>query len=319
MNQPIDRSQIESALRIFDEGYRHFLLETPVLKVPGSLLQLPCAEVWLKLEQMQTSGSFKARGMLNRLISNTIPESGVIIASGGNAGIALAASARMLGLACEVFVPEISSPAKQARLRTLGAKLNVTGQTYADALAACLERQNQTGALLAHAYDQAEVVIGAGTLAAELDRQAGSPPDTVLVSVGGGGLIGGIAAWYANSATRVIALEPGLTPTLYAARQAGQIVDVQVSGIAADSLGAKRIGSIAWPITQQYVQQAYLLSDESIRETQLWLWHHLQLAVEPAAALGLAALRSGVYPMRPDEKIALVICGANLDLGSLSP
>jgi threonine dehydratase len=317
MIDAIDRSQIESASRRFDAGYRHFLHQTPLMKLPGAALGLDCAEVWLKLEQLQTSGSFKARGMLNRLLSNTIPASGVIVASGGNAGIATAAAAKLLCVPCEVFVPTISSPAKQARLRALGATLQVTGNAYADALAACLERQRVTGALLTHAYDQAEAVLGAGTLAAEIDRQAGGSPDSVLVSVGGGGLIAGIASWYANTATQVIALEPELAPTLHAARQAGEPVDVSVGGIAADALGAKRIGSIAWSITQRHVKQSMLLTDESIRAAQLWLWQHLQIAAEPSAALGLAALQTGVYQPKKDEKVCLVICGANLDLATL--
>ncbi len=318
MSSPINRSQIDSCLRIFDEDYRHFLHETPLLKLPGKALGIECQQVWLKLEQLQTSGSFKARGMLNRLISNPIPKSGVIVASGGNAGIATAAAAKMLGVPCEVFVPSISSPTKQARLKALGANLTVVGNAYAEALAACLERQQATGALLTHAYDQSEVVIGAGTLAAEIDRQAGNAPDSVLVSVGGGGLIAGIAAWYAGSSTQVIALEPERAPTLHTARAAGEPVDVSVGGVAADSLGAKRIGSIAWPITQQHVAQSLLLPDEAVTQAQRWLWQHLQMAAEPAAALGLAALQTGVYQPRKEEKVCLVICGANLDLSTLN-
>jgi threonine dehydratase len=317
MSNMISRSQIESALRTFDASQRHFLHQTPLFKLPGAALGIDCAQVWLKLEQLQTSGSFKARGMLNRLLSNTIPPSGVIVASGGNAGIATAAAAKMLGVPCEVFVPTISSPAKQARLKALGATLHVSGSAYAEALAACLERQRLTGALLTHAYDQAEVVIGAGTLASEIDRQAGAAPSSVLVSVGGGGLIAGIASWYAGTATNVIALEPELAPTLHAARAAGEPVDVSVSGIAADALGAKRIGNISWGITQQHVKQSLLLSDESIRAAQLWLWQHLQIAAEPSAALGLAALQTGRFRPRKDETVCLVICGANLDLASL--
>jgi threonine dehydratase len=318
MSQSINRSQIESTLRRFDAGHRHFLHETPLMKLPGAAFGVDCKEIWLKLEQLQTSGSFKARGMLNRLLSNPIPASGVIVASGGNAGIATAAAAKLLGVPCEVFVPTISSPAKQARLRALGATLQVTGNAYADALAACLERQKETGALLTHAYDQEEAVLGAGTLAAEIDRQAGKAPDSVLVSVGGGGLIAGIATWYAGAATRVIALEPHLAPTLHAAREAGQPVDVSVSGIAADALGAKRIGSIAWGITQRGVQQSLLLSDDAIRAAQLWLWQHLQIAAEPSACLGLAALQTGMYVPKKDEAVCLIICGANLDITTLT-
>lgn len=311
-----DRYQIESCQRTFQKGYGHFIHTTPVWKLPGRALGVDCAEVWLKLEHLQTGGSFKARGMLNRLLSNTIPASGVIVASGGNAGIATAAAARELGVYCEVFVPEVSSPAKRAKLAELGAQVVVTGAAYSEALQACLARQQQTGALLTHAYDQPEVVAGAGTLALEIEQQAGVP-DAVLVSVGGGGLIAGIASWF-EQRSRVLALEPALAPTLYKAREAGQPVDVAVSGIAADSLGAKRIGNLAWAATQAHVRDALLLSDEAIRSAQLWLWKELKLAVEPAAALPLAALHSGAYVPRADEKVCLIICGANLDPASLN-
>jgi threonine dehydratase len=311
-----DRYQIESCQRRFQEGYSHFIRQTPVWKLPGKALGVDCAEVWLKLEQLQTGGSFKARGMLNRLLSNPIPSSGVIVASGGNAGIATAAAARELGVRCEVFVPEVSSPAKRAKLAALGAEVVVTGAAYSEALQACLARQQQTGALLTHAYDQPEVVVGAGTLALEIEQQAGLP-DAVLVSVGGGGLIAGIASWFEQRA-RVVALEPELAPTLFRAREAGQPVDVSVGGIAADSLGAKRIGDLGWAATQAHVRDALLLSDDAIRAAQLWLWRELRLAVEPAAALPLAALHSGAYVPRPDEKVCLIICGANLDPASLN-
>jgi threonine dehydratase len=313
----ISRSDIDSVHAKFHDGYRHFIHQTPLFKLPGKALGVHCAEVWLKLEHLQTSGSFKARGMLNRMLSNPIASSGVIVASGGNAGIATAAAAKLLGVPCEVFVPTISSAAKQARLRALGATLHVVGSAYAEALAACLARQQITGALQTHAYDQLEVVAGAGTIAAEIDQQAGVSPGSVLVSVGGGGLIAGIASWYANTNTQVIALEPELAPTLHAARQAGEPVDVQVGGVAADALGAKRIGSIAWPITQRHVAQTLLVNDAAITAAQRWLWSELKLAVEPAAAVGLAALQSGVYAPKPAEKVCLVLCGANMDPSSL--
>ena len=312
----VDRYQIESCQRIFSKGYSHFIRQTPLWKLPGKALGVDCAQVWLKLEHLQTGGSFKARGMLNRLLSNPIPASGVVVASGGNAGIATAAAARALGVPCEVFVPEVSSPAKRAKLAELGAQVVVTGAAYSDALQACLARQQQTGALLTHAYDQPEVLVGAGTLALEIEQQGGLP-DTVLVSVGGGGLIGGVASWF-EQRTRVVALEPELAPTLFRAREAGQPVDVAVSGIAADSLGARRIGTLAWEATQAHVRDALLLSDASIRAAQLWLWKELKLAVEPAAALGLAALHSNRYMPRADEKICLIICGANLDPAALA-
>jgi threonine dehydratase len=312
----VNRYQIESCQRKFNKGYSHFIHKTPLWKLPGKALGVDCTEVWLKLEHLQKGGSFKARGMLNRLLSNAIPPSGVMVASGGNAGIATAAAAQELGVPCEVFVPEVSSPAKRARLAALGARVVVIGAAYADALQACLARQHETGALLTHAYDQPEVLVGAGTMALEIEQQGGVP-DAVLVSVGGGGLIGGVASWF-EQRSRVVALEPEGAPTLFRAREAGQPVDVAVSGIAADSLGAQRIGHLAWEATQAHVRDALLLTDESIRAAQLWLWNELKLAVEPAAALPLAALHSGRYVPRADEKVCLIICGANVDPASLN-
>jgi threonine dehydratase len=228
--------------------------ETPLWRLPSDALGLPrgtpAFEAWLKLEHLQLSGCFKARGMFNRLLANPIPASGVIAASGGNAGIATALAARALGARAEVFVPSVSSPAKRERLRALGAEVFVVGEVYAEALEACEARQRETGALMTHAYDQPEVVAGAGTLARELEAQLaaqsgaqwGGLPDAVLVSVGGGGLVAGIAAWFAGR-SRVVALEPELAPTLYRARAAGAPIDVSVGGVAADSLGARRIGA----------------------------------------------------------------------------
>jgi threonine dehydratase len=312
----VNRQDIDAAACRLEQGSPDFLRRTPLWQLPGAAFGLQCGEVWLKLEHLQVGGSFKARGMLNRLLANPIPASGVIVASGGNAGIATAAAAKALGVKCEVFVPTVCSPAKQARLRELGAQVVVAGSVYAQALEACLQRQRETGALLTHAYDQPEVVAGAGTLAREIEAQGGRP-DSVLVSVGGGGLVAGIAAWFERGA-RIVALEPELAPTLHAARRAGEPVDVAVSGIVADSLGAKRIGAIAWDLTQRHVQDALLLPDTAIRDAQLWLWKEMKLAVEPAAALGLAALQTGAWRVGADEKVCLVICGANIDPGSLA-
>lgn len=293
---------------------------TPLWVLPSASLALPAGtpefEVWLKLEHLQRSGSFKARGMFSRLLSNPIPAAGVIAASGGNAGIATAVAARALGVPAEIYVPGVITAAKRERLATLGATVVIAGEAYADALAAAQARQRETGALMTHAYDQPEVVAGAGTLAREIEAQQGTP-DSVLVSVGGGGLVAGIAAWFAGR-SRVVALEPELAPTLFAARAAGAPVDVAVSGIAADSLGARRIGQIAWHITQQHVAEAVLLSEDAIREAQRWMWKELKLAVEPAAALPLAALRSGAVRPRAGEKVCLIVCGANLDPATLA-
>jgi threonine dehydratase len=313
----VNRAEIERVAAVFHRQYPHFIRQTPLWKLPGRALGLDCREVWLKLEHLQTGGSFKARGMLNRLISNPIPEAGVIVASGGNAGIATAAAARELGVRCEVFVPTVSSPAKQAKLRELGAQVVVTGAMYAEAYEACLARQRETGALMTHAYDQSEVVTGAGTLACEIEQQGDGVPDSVLVSVGGGGLIAGVASWFADR-SQVVALEPELAPTLYRARAAGEPVDVAVSGVAADSLGAKRIGAFAWDVTQRSVKHALLLPDAAIRAAQLSLWKDWKLAAEPAAALGLAALQTGAWKTGPNDRVCLIVCGANLDPGTLN-
>lgn len=289
---------------------------TPLWRLPGAALGLDCAEVWLKLEQLQLSGSFKARGMFNRLRSLPVPAAGAIVASGGNAGIAVAAAARALGVPCEVFVPEVSSAAKRAALAALGARVVVHGAAYADAYAASVERQRETGALVMHAYDQPEVVAGAGTLAAEIEAEAGVP-DRLLVSVGGGGLVAGLAAWF-EGRTRIEALEPARAPTLHAALAAGEPVDVEVGGVAADSLGARRLGAIAWRVAQRHPLVSTLLDDEVIRAAQLRLWRELRLAVEPAAALPLAALWSGAVKPAAHERVAVVVCGANLDPPTLA-
>ena len=307
----ITRDDIAEARARIATDVRH----TPLLRLRGRDLGIDCAELWLKLEHLQVGGSFKARGMFNRMRSNAVPEAGVVIASGGNAGIAVACAAKALGVCCEVFVPETASQAKRDKLAELGAVLTVHGASYADALAASLERQTQTGALLMHAYDQREVVIGAGTLAAEVEEEAGVP-DRVLVSVGGGGLIAGVASWFQDRCW-IDALEPELAPTLHRARQAGEPVDVAVSGIAADSLGARRIGSIAWDVSQRHVNATHLLSDTAIRAAQQAMWKQLRVAVEAAAALPLAALTTRAVAPRSDENVLLVICGANVDLASL--
>lgn len=290
---------------------------TPLWLLRSGELGLPGAdfEVWLKLEQLQVSGSFKARGMFNRLLANDIPTAGVIAASGGNAGIAAATAARALGVPAEIFVPTVISPAKRERLQKLGATVVVTGAAYADAFAACQQRQRESGALMTHAYDQPEVLAGAGTLAREIAQQAGVP-DALLVSVGGGGLVGGIAAWFAGRC-RIAALEPERAPTLHAALAAGTPVDVEVGGIAADALGARRLGALAWELVQRHPLQSILLGDETILDAQKWLWQSLKLAVEPAAALPLAALRSGAVEVAAGQRICLVLCGANVDPATL--
>ncbi len=304
------------AIRAAQQRIKGHVRHTPLLRLPGAALGVHCTQLWLKLEHLQLGGSFKARGMFNRMLSLPIPPAGVVIASGGNAGIAVACAARALGVRCEVFLPELSSTAKRQALAALQATVVVGGAAYSDALAACLARRRETGALLMHAYDQPEVVVGAGTLAAEIEADAGLP-SRVLVSVGGGGLVAGVAAWF-ESRCRVEALEPVGSPTLHAARAAGEPVDVAVGGLAVDALGARRIGQIAWPICQQHVATGHLLPEAAILQAQRLLWTELRLAVEPAAALPLAALLCGAVQPQADEHIALVLCGANFDASSLS-
>ena len=311
----LTRADIDAALARL-QARTGFLRETPLWKLQGAQLGVSCAEVWLKLEHMQVGGSFKARGMLNRMLAQPIGTAGVIIASGGNAGIATAAAANFLGVPCEVFLPQTSSAAKRERLKSLGATVVVHGSEYAQAFEACVARQRDSGALQMHAYDQVEVVAGAATLAAEIEQQGGMP-DSVLVSVGGGGLIGGIAQWFASRA-KVVALEPVLAPTLFAARKAGAPPPVEVSGVAADALGSRLVGNIGWAVAQRHVQDALLLDDAAIRAAQRWLWSELKLAVEPAAALGLAALQTGAYVPQPAERVCLVLCGANVDPAQLA-
>jgi len=307
----VDRAAIELAgRRIFEDVRR-----TPLWRLSGRQLGLEVAEVWLKLEQLQVSGSFKARGMFNRMRRLPPPAAGVVIASGGNAGIAVATAAQALNVPCEVFLPEVSTPAKRARLASLGARVTVEGAQYPQALEACLRRQKETGAMLMHAYDQPEVVVGAGTLGLEIEQEAGLP-DRVLVSVGGGGLVAGLAAWF-ESRAHVDALEPVNAPTLHAARAAGQPVDVAVSGLAADSLGARRIGDIAWAVSQRHIAGVHLLTDEAIARAQQRMWSQWRLAVEPAAALPLAALWEGVVQPAPTEKVCVIVCGANVDPATL--
>lgn len=311
------RAQVEQAEQELFDPARSFLRRTPLMKVSAASLGMPGREIWLKLEHLQVGGSFKARGMLYRMLRNPPPPSGAVIASGGNAGIACAQAARHLGVPCEVFVPDVCPQAKRDRLAALGARVTVGGDRYPQALQACLDRQAATGALLVHAYDQPEAVLGAGTLALEIESQGGRAPDVTLVSVGGGGLVAGLAAGFSGR-SEVVALEPELAPTLASARQAGKPVDVEVGGIAVDSLGARRIGEIAWAMTRQWVRQSLLLDDAAIRDAQRWMWSEWRLAVEPAAALPVAALRTGIYQPPPDATVCLIVCGANFDPATLN-
>ena len=283
---------------------------TPVLALEPRAFG-SAAQLTLKLELMQHTGSFKARGAFNRILSAQVPDAGVIAASGGNHGAAVAYAARQLGHVAEIFVPERTPDIKVERLRRYGARVVLSGASYAEAYAASRQRAAQSGALEVHAYDQPEVVAGQGTLGRELEAQA-PDLDTVLVAVGGGGLIAGVAAWYA-SRVRVVAVEPERCPTLYSAVEAGEPVDVEVSGVAADSLGARCIGRLAFDVAQQQVHSVVLVSDEEIRASQRALWDSLRILAEPGGAAALAGLRSGKYQPAPGERVGVIVCGGNTD------
>jgi len=272
------------------------------------------AKIFLKLECLQHTGSFKPRGAFNCILSSKIEEAGVIAASGGNHGAAVAYAAHHLGHRAEIFVPTITPANKVERLKQYGAEINITGNNYSEALAASRQRAAQTGAVPIHAYDDARVLAGQGTLGMEFEEQVRGL-DSVLIAVGGGGLIGGVAAWY-QERVRLISVEPERAPTLHRALAARQLVDVEVGGVAADSLGARRVGELMFPIAQKFVVQALLVSDEQIIASQRALWRHLRLIAEPGGATALAALLSGVYRPRAGERVGVVLCGANADLAS---
>lgn len=287
---------------------------TPVIEIEtGTFSDAP---VVLKLEFLQHTGSFKPRGAFNNLLIRHVPGAGVTAASGGNHGAAVAFAARRLGHAARIFVPIIASPVKIERIKGYGADIEVAGDAYADALAGAVAFERESGAISLHAYDATETVAGQGTLAAELEEQVRNL-DTVLVAVGGGGLVGGVAAWFA-SRVRIVAVEPETAPTLHSALAAGQPVDVQVSGVAADSLGARRIGEIAFEIACRHVDRALTVSDDAIRDAQRRLWHQTRLIAEPGGATALAALTSGAYRPAPGERVAVIICGGNADPSMLA-
>jgi threonine dehydratase len=281
---------------------------TPVVEVSGKDFGLTDCSIALKLESLQHSGSFKARGAFANLLTRTIPAAGVVAASGGNHGAAVAYAAMRLGVPAKIFVPTVSSPAKVARIRAYGADLAIVGERYADALAASEAWIAKTAALPVHAYDQTETLLGQGTLGAEFAEQA--TVDTVLVSVGGGGLLGGVAAWYASAVT-VVGVEPESAPTLTEALKAGRPVDAPAGGIAADSLAPRRVGELMFPIARAHVARVALVSDEAIRRAQDALWSAVRIVVEPGGAAAFAALLSGVYAPAAGERVGVVISGGN--------
>jgi threonine dehydratase len=300
------------------ETIRPYIRRTPVIRADLSELDasgpsLP--EVTLKLEQLQCAGSFKARGAFANLLLRDVPAAGVVAASGGNHGVAVAYAAHRRGVPAKIFVPTVSAPAKVERIRILGADLVVTGERYADALAAAQAWVQTSGAMAVHAFDQRETLIGQGTVALELAGQIGDL-DTVLVPVGGGGLIAGIAAYFAGT-VRVIAVEPDGAPTLSYARAQGHPADAPAGSVAADALAPRRVGDLVFPITQSYVEDVVLVDDASILTAQQALWQVLRIAAEPAASVGIAALLTGAYKPAPGERVAVVISGANMSPAQL--
>ncbi|MEL7254096.1 MAG: threonine/serine dehydratase [Pseudomonadota bacterium] len=284
-----------------------YVRRTPVMDLSVDELTHPVA---LKLEQTQHTGSFKVRGAFNTLLSRDVPKAGVVAASGGNHGAAVAYAARASGHKARIYVPEIAGPAKIALIERTGADLVVVEGAYANAFEAAQTYEAETGAMQVHAYDAEATVAGQGTLMAEWEDQ-GLDADTVLIAVGGGGLIAGALAWL-QGGRKVVAVESQGCPTLQAARAAGAPVDIAPTGIAANALGARRIGEICFALSQAQDVQTLLVDDDHITAAQTHLWRQARQLVEPAGAAALAALTSGAYRPAPDERVAVLICGGNI-------
>lgn len=291
------------------ELIRGHVRRTPVVEIAGADFGFGDVHFVFKLESLQYSGSFKARGAFTNLLTRDVPAAGVVAASGGNHGAAIAFAAMKLEKPARIFVPTVASPEKIERIRGYGAHLVVTGDRYADALAASDVWAAESGAMRIHAYDQIETLLGQATVGLEFQEQA-PDLDTLLVAVGGGGLIGGVAAWY-SSRIKIIGVEPEAAPTLKRARQAGYPVDSPAGGIAADSLAPKRVGELMFPIAQAHVKDVLLVSDDAIQQAQDALWKVLRVVAEPGGAAALAALLSGRYQPQPGERIGILVCGGN--------
>jgi threonine dehydratase len=305
MNDGLDRDRIAAVY----ERIRPYVRVTPVVTIDGGDFGLSPSPLTLKLELMQHAGSFKTRGAFTHLLTRDVPAAGVVAASGGNHGAAVAYAAMRLGHRAKIFVPKVSSPAKVQRIRSYGADLSIVGERYAEALAASEEWVAQSGALAVHAFDETETLQGQATLALELAGQA-PDLDTLLVAVGGGGLIGGVAAWHAGD-LRIVGVEPEEAPTLTAALAAGRPVDAPAGGIAADSLAPRRIGELVFPIARDHVERVVLVSDDAIRRAQRALWEQLRLLVEPGGSAAFAALLSGAYVPAQGERVGVVVSGGN--------
>jgi threonine dehydratase len=286
-----------------------YIRRTPVVEADGADFGLGSIPLVLKLELLQHAGSFKTRGAFTNLLMRPVPPAGVVAASGGNHGAAVAYAAMKLRTPARIFVPSVASPAKMERIRGYGADLVVAGERYADALAASEEWAAKSGALPIHAYEQIETLLGQGTVGLELQEQS-TRFDSLLVAVGGGGLIGGIAAWFAGR-VKIVGVEPVAAPTLTQALQAGRPVDSEAGGIAADSLAPKRVGELMFPIAQRYVSRVVLVPDEAIQAAQAALWNVMRVVAEPGGAAAFAALLSGRYQPESGERVGILVCGAN--------
>ncbi len=311
----IDRDHIEATEQVI----RPHVRRTPVIEIQGSDFGLGTDRVTLKLELLQHTGSFKARGAFANLLGRDVPKAGVVAASGGNHGAAVAYAARKCGVSAKIFVPTVCSPAKVEQIRGHGADLVIGGDRYADALAASEQWVAASGALPVHAFDQRETLLGQGSVGLELERQA-PDLDTLLVSVGGGGLIGGIAAWSGGS-IKIVGVEPEASPTLSNALRAGRPVDSEAGGIAADSLAPRRVGELVFPIAQSYVAETVLVDDGAIREAQEALWTGLRIVAEPGGATAFAALLCGRYAPRAGESVGVLVSGGNtvaVDFGRIA-
>ena len=305
MTQTIDRAAIAANYA----RIAPYVRRTPVMSVAGGDFGLSLPGLHLKLELLQHSGSFKPRGAFTNLLTRDVPKAGVVAASGGNHGAAVAYASMVLKVPAKIYVPSIAAPMKIARIRGYGADLVVGGERYADALAASEAWLAQSGAMAIHAYDQPETLIGQGSVGLEVEQQVPGL-DTLLVAVGGGGLIGGIAAWFAGK-VKIVAVEPELAPTLNMALKAGKPVDAPAGGVAADSLAPRQIGGLMFPLAQKHIAQSVLVSDAAILAAQKMLWEKLRLVAEPGGAATLAALTSGRYVPASGEKVAVLVCGSN--------
>jgi threonine dehydratase len=297
------------AIRATEILIRPYIRRTPVIELDGAEFGLASVRLWLKLELLQHTGSFKPRGAFAGMLTRKVPPAGVVAASGGNHGVAVAYAAWQLSMAARIFVPTVSSPSKTARIRGYGADLVITGDRYNDALAASERWAAESGALPIHAYDQRETLLGQGTVGLEFEEQAPGL-DTLLVAVGGGGLIGGVAAWYEGS-LKIVAVEPESAPTLWNALRAGRPVNSEAGGIAADSLAPKRVGELMFPIAQKHVERVALVPDDAILHAQRTLWQSIRIAAEPGGAAAFAALLSGRYQPQPGERVGVLVCGGN--------